>query len=108
MTSPPPQYGQPPYQLFCWGEVTIDELPFVWHCVVLGATVVHCGAAAATGAIAMAADAPAVAKSVRTRNLVRMVGLLWARKTLAAAPAATDNQRWAVELVIPRIQISRL
>jgi len=36
--------------------VTIEELPFVWHCVVVGATFVHCGAAAAIGAIAIAAD----------------------------------------------------
>src|SRR5882762_2001423 len=110
MTRPPP-HGQP--QLFCnWGEVMICALPLVWHCVVFGATVVHWGgAAAATGAIAIAAQTPATAKSgVRERSLVRIVGLLnGPRKTwLAAAVAATatDNQRGTVELVIPRIHIS--
>jgi hypothetical protein len=74
---PPPHQGQPPYQLVCWGEVTIIVLPLVSHCVVFGAVVVHCGAAAATGAAAMAAQAQAAAKSVvRVRIMIRMVGLL--------------------------------
>jgi hypothetical protein len=73
---PPPHHGQP--QLFCsWGEVTICALPLVSHCVVFGAVVVHRGAAAATGAKAMAEQMPAAAKSVvKERILVRMIGLL--------------------------------
>jgi hypothetical protein len=74
---PPPHQGHVPYQLFCWGEVTIIVLPLVSHCVVFGAVVVHWGAAAATGVMVTAAHAPAVAKSVvRVRIKVRMVGLL--------------------------------
>jgi hypothetical protein len=53
--------------------VTIKELPLVWHRVVLGATFVHCGAAVAIGAIAIAADTPAVARIVIAGILVRMV-----------------------------------
>jgi hypothetical protein len=84
---PPPHHGQPPHpQLFCWGEVTICALPFVWHCVVFGAVVTHRGWATATGATATAAQTPAAAKSgVRERILVRMVGLLnGPRKNLAS------------------------
>src|SRR6476620_8341297 len=96
---PPPHHGQPPFQLFCWGEVTICVLPLVWHCVVFGAVVVHCGVADATGASATVAQAPAAAKSVLIEQiLVPMVGLLngprknpWLATTSAAA---TDNQRW--------------
>src|SRR6202022_3831541 len=89
----------------------ICELPLVWHCVVFGPTLVHCGAASATGAIVRATPTPAAANnSVRERSLVRIVGLLnGPRKTwlaAAVAAAATDNQHGTVELVIPRIQIT--
>jgi len=63
MTIPPPQ-GQPPYQLLTGGDVTIWLLPLVWHIVVFGPVFVHCGAATATGATAIAAETPAAAKSV--------------------------------------------
>src|ERR1700731_342331 len=90
----------------------ICELPLVWHCVVFGPTLVHCGAASATGAIVRATPTPAAANnSVRERSLVRIVGLLnGPRKSLlaaAVAAAASDIQRGTVALVIPRIQVSR-
>jgi hypothetical protein len=64
--------------------VTNDELPLVWHCVVLGATFVHCGAAVATGAIAIAVDTAAVARIVIAGILVRMVGLDFATTDINA------------------------
>jgi hypothetical protein len=50
--------------LLAGGEVTIWALPLLSHCVVFGPVFVHSGAAAATGATAMAAQAPIAAKSV--------------------------------------------
>lgn len=64
--------------------MTIEELPLVRHCVVLGATFVHCGAAVAIGAIAIAADTPAVARIVIAGILVRMVGLDFATTDINA------------------------
>jgi hypothetical protein len=60
------------------GDVTICELPFVSHCVVLGATLVHWGVAEAVGA---ATAAPMTAESAaRQRIINRIVGLLGPRK----------------------------
>ena len=78
----------------------------------------HRGWAAATGASATAAQTPAAAKSVvRERSLVRIVGLLngpgesWLAAAVAAAAvgpsSTTHDQRGTIELVIPRIHISR-
>ncbi|ABK74598.1 hypothetical protein MSMEG_5585 [Mycolicibacterium smegmatis MC2 155] len=79
-------------------------LPFVWHCVVLGETLVHCGAAALMGAARRAMHIAAAAAATHRTELVMTYSDRWSKSTSEQRPGILSDQIRSEneELVVPR------